>query len=223
MLKKRYQKGGKNMFNLLRKDYYIAKKMWIAIMIMAVVIPIFISFIGSDLIVPSSVVLPIITILLSQMLLNAIVDEEEKYPKAKALITSMGYSRNQQVIKSFILMIVIFVYCTIIYSIEAVIIKNIEVLSFADVAISALIFVFVTSLHLTMVIKYGNRAGKYISMMIILIISLGPSIFSKFKIDINLSLHLSDTQTIIMSLIGVAIVYIVSIRTSMIAYSNKEL
>ncbi|SFE22306.1 ABC-2 transporter permease [Peptostreptococcus sp. D1] len=211
------------MFNLLRKDYYIAKKMWIAIMIMAVVIPIFVSFVGSDLIVPSGVVLPIITILLSQMLLNAIVDEEEKYPKAKALITSMGYSRNQQVIKSFILMVIIFVYCTIIYSIESIIIKNIEVLSFVDIAASALIFVFVTSLHLTMMIKYGNRAGKYISMMIILIISLGPSIFSKLKIDINLSLHLSGTQTIIMSLIGVAIVYVVSIRTSIIAYNNKEL
>lgn len=130
------------MFDLIKKDYLIVRKMWIAVMLIEIIIPIFMAFASGDRHLPAGLILSITSILLSTMLFSAIDEEEEKYPKAAALITTIGYSRNVQVIKRFVLMALIFTYCTIVYTIESYVIKNILRLSLFDVMVSIFFFSF---------------------------------------------------------------------------------
>ncbi len=213
------------MFNLIKKDFLIVKKMWIIVMALAFMIPIFISFIGENVVLPSGLIISIVSILLGTMLLSSIFEEEEKYPKASALITTIGYSRKIQIGSRYILGIGIFLWCFLGYLLESFFIKSLGNITVLDFVLALFSFGIIVSLYLSLTIKYGIKLSRYIVMGVILLISLGPAITSRLNIHIDLSIlkDLNENVLIAVLLMGTVIIYMVSLKVSLFSYSTKEL
>ncbi len=213
------------MFNLIKKDFLIVKKMWIIVMALAFMIPIFISFIGENVVLPSGLIISIVSILLGTMLLSSIFEEEEKYPKASALITTIGYSRKIQIGSRYILGIGIFLWCFLGYLLESFFIKSLDNITVLDFVLALFSFGIIVSLYLSLTIKYGIKLSRYVVMGVILLISLGPAITSRLNIHIDLSIlkGLNENVLIAILLMGTVIIYMVSLKVSLFSYSTKEL
>ena len=137
------------MLNLIKKDYLIVKKIWLGVMFVALLIPVFLSFVADNIIIPAWLTLTTMSILIALILFSSIDEEEEKYPKAAALITTIGYSRNVQVIKRYILMMMVFFYSTIVYIVESLFIKSLGNLTIMSFLISLFGFTTIASLYLS--------------------------------------------------------------------------
>lgn len=213
------------MLNLLKKDFLITKKISTIIIILAVIIPIFISFFSDGQVIPSFLIILMVSNLLGMMLLSNIYEVEEKYSKALALITTIGYSRKIQIIEKYLLVILMFLYCFIVYLIESFFIKELGNVSIQDFTFSFFCFALVSSIYLSLTIKYGLKFGRYIVMLIILLISLGPAIFSNLNISIDLSFFQNINKTIFVLILFIMtiVIYGISYKISLSAYMKKEL
>lgn len=214
------------MFNLIKKDFLIVKKVWIGVMLVAIAIPFFLSFAsGGDIIIPSAITLTMMSVLLAVIMFSSIDEEEEKYPKAAALMTTIGYSRKIQVLKRYVLMMLIFVYSTIVYSLESLFISGLGEISLMSLVISLFGFTIIASLYLSLTNLFGVRAGRYVVMCVIAFISIGPTIISKLNIKINLDFvkNLNEYVLILGLLILIVLMYSVALKVSINSYENKEL
>lgn len=213
------------MLNLIKKDYLIVKKVWLGVMLVALIIPVFLSFAGGDIIIPAWLTLATMSTLLALILFSSIDEEEEKYPKAKSLITTIGYSRKVQMIKRYVLMMLVFLYTIGIYAVESLFITGLGKLTITSFAISFLVFTIIVALYLSMTTLFGVRAGRYIVMFVITLISVGPAIISKLNIKINLDFVYELHQSILISsmILFAIMVYFIALKVSINSYNNKEL
>lgn len=213
------------MLNLMRKDFLIAKKMWIIVLILYWIVPIFLGYMSDDRTLPASITLSVISILLGMMMLSSVIEEEEKYPKVAALITTIGYKRSTQVISRYVLALLLYIYCLIVYAIESQFVANLLAISPLDFAISFFGFTFMMSLYLAIVLKYGVRAGRYIMALVILMTSLGPTLIVKlgFRPDISFLMNLGETALISLFIALGLLFYLISLTTGMRIYKAKEL
>lgn len=213
------------MFNLIRKDYMIVKKMWLMVMVVAVLIPAFLSFAGGDVVIPSVLTITSMSILVAMILFSSIDEEEAKYPKAAALITTIGYGRNIQVIKRYVLMGMVYLYSLVIYVVESMFVPGLGEINLLSFAISLFCFAVIAALYLLLTTLFGVRAGRYIVMAFIVLISMGPTIIKGLNIKINMDFMGNINENILIAaLMGVAIlVYGVSLAVSMTSYATKEL
>ncbi len=199
--------------------------MWVIVMTLAFMIPIFISFVGENVVLPSVIILSIVSNLLVTMLFSSIFEEEEKYPKASALITTIGYSRKIQIGSRYLLGIGIFLWCFLAYLLESYFIKLLGSVTVLDFVFSLFSFSILVSLYLSLTIKYGIKLSRYIVMGVILLISLGPTIISRLNIHVDLSIlkDLNEDILIAVLLMATVIIYMVSLKVSLLSYSTKEL
>lgn len=213
------------MLNFIKKDYLIVKKVWLGVMLVALIIPVFLSFAGGDIIIPAWLTLATMSTLLALILFSSIDEEEEKYPKAKSLITTIGYSRKVQMIKRYVLMMLVFFYTIGIYAVESLFITGLGKLTITSFAISFLVFTIIVALYLSMTTLFGVRAGRYIVMFVITLISVGPAIISKLNIKINLDFVYELNQSILISsmILFAIMVYFIALKVSINSYNNKEL
>lgn len=213
------------MLNLIKKDYLIVKKVWLGVMFVALLIPVFLSFAGGDIIIPAWLTLTTMSILIALILFSSIDEEEEKYPKAAALITTIGYSRNVQVVKRYILMMMVFLYTTLVYVGESYFITGLGKLTIMSFVISLLFFTIIASLYLSLTTLFGVRAGRYIVMFVIVLISIGPTFISKLNIKINIGFLTELNRGILILLMAIfaIVVYLIALKVSINTYNNKEL
>lgn len=209
------------MFALIKKDILIAKKMWLVVMLLTLLIPLFIRFTGGDIAIPSGVVLSMMSILLSMMIFTSIDQEEDKYPKAKALLTTVGYSRKLQIMHRYILMAVFFLFCALVIFVESLLVTGLAPVTFMDLSLAAFAFAFVSSLYLALTTTLGTRASQFV----IFAISMGPVLISKFEIKIDLSFFQRIHPALLATGFLIAAVFVVSLSLiiSLAAYRKKDL
>lgn len=209
------------MFALIKKDILIAKKMWLVVMLLTLLIPLFIRFTGGDIAIPSGVVLSMMSILLSMMIFTSIDQEEDKYPKAKALLTTVGYSRKLQILHRYILMAVFFLFCALVIFVESLLVTGLAPVTFMDLSLAAFAFAFVSSLYLALTTTLGTRASQFV----IFAISMGPVLISKFEIKIDLSFFQRIHPAVLATGFLSAAVFVASLSLiiSLQAYRKKDL
>lgn len=209
------------MLALIKKDILIAKKMWLVVMLLTLLIPLFIRFTGGDITIPSGVVLSMMSILLSMMIFTSIDQEEDKYPKAKALLTTVGYSRKLQIMHRYILMAVFFLFCALVIFVESLLVTGLAPVTFMDLSLAAFAFAFVSSLYLALTTTLGTRASQFV----IFAISMGPVLISKFEIKIDLSFFQRIHPALLATGFLIAAVFVVSLSLiiSLAAYRKKDL
>lgn len=209
------------MLALIKKDILIAKKMWLVVMLLTLLIPLFIRFTGGDIAIPSGVVLSMMSILLSMMIFTSIDQEEDKYPKAKALLTTVGYSRKLQIMHRYILMAVFFLFCALVIFVESLLVTGLAPVTFMDLSLATFAFAFVSSLYLALTTTLGTRASQFV----IFAISMGPVLISKFEIKIDLSFFQRIHPALLATGFLIAAVFVVSLSLiiSLAAYRKKDL
>ncbi|MDD7593507.1 MAG: ABC-2 transporter permease [Peptoniphilaceae bacterium] len=213
------------MISLIQKDFLIAKRMTLSVAMLAVALPLFLTWVGGDIVLPASVVLAMMSILLTMMLMTTIDQEEEKYPKARALLTTVGYRRATHVLHRYVLVTLAFLYCTLVYTVESLVVTTLALPTALDLAFAAFSFFLMASLYLALVTKFGARAGQYIMMAVILAISLGPVILSTFHVKLNLGFVQSFSSgvfTFVLIVAG-ALGVILSLAISLSIDQKKEL
>lgn len=213
------------MFNLIKKDFLIAKKVWIGVFAGMIVVPLFLTFVGSDVRIPAGLALSITSILMAMILFSSLDEEEEKYPKASALMTTIGYSRTVQILKKYVFALLFFLYCALIYFIESGFVRGLGELTLSQLIFSLFSFVLISSLYLALTTAFGVRAGRYVVMFVVLLISLGPVITSKLNIQIRLAYFRDLNESVLIFGLSVLslILYLASLKISLRAYKKKEL
>lgn len=214
------------MLNLIKKDFLIAKKVWIFVLLGVIVVPLFLTFVGSDVRIPSGLALSITSILLAMILFSSLDEEEEKYPKASALMSTIGYSRTVQILKRYVLKLLFYLYCALIYFIESGFMQGLGELTLSQLIFSLFSFVLISSLYLALTTALGVRAGRYVVMFVVLLISLGPVIISKLNIQLRLSdlrVLLNESSLLFALAVLSFILYLLSLKISLRAYKKKEL
>lgn len=213
------------MLRLIRKDFLIAKKMWMIVLVLYWVVPVFLGYMSDDKPLPAGLVLSIISILLGMMMLSSIYEEEEKYPKASALITTIGYQRSTQVLSRYVLSLSLYLYCVVAYVVGSFFVPNLLGATLIDFAVSFFGFSIAMSFYLALVLKFGVRAGRYIMFLVILTVSLGPSLIVKsgFVPDFSFLMKIGETGLISIFLALGLLFYAASLGIGMRIYQSKEL
>lgn len=215
----------KKMFNLIKKDYLIIKRVWIGLMAIALIIPILLAIFGEGVEIPAGITLTMMEMILAVTLFSALYEEEEKYPKAAAMMTTIGYPRATIIKARYALMIAVFLYCSLVYTLESFAIEALAPLHFTDFAAALFLNTLVMSFYLALVIRYGVRASRYISVFVILAISLGPAAISTMGLHLDLDfLTRSGGEMIaLFLLLSTGILFSISMKISIETYRKKEL
>lgn len=191
------------MFDLMKKDYVLVKKVWWLVLALMLAMPLFLSYVSSQegRSLPSGLLLSMLASLLVLVSISALYQEEEKYPKAAAMITTLGYSRKEQIRERYALALSVFIGFAVLYGIAAQFLPGLEPLTILGFAISYCVISGVIALYLYLVTKLGVLAARYVQMLVILAISLGPTLLSMLHISFSLDFLASLSQPVLCSLL----------------------
>ncbi len=211
------------LISLVKKDTLLIKKYMLVMMIVNVALPIFImwripEFLGFGAFL-------IATIFTVFMMYQYVSITEIKYPKADALLCATPYPRHTIVVARYTFLLLIFAYCILAYSVEALIFSQIEFLSLTSILTVLLISTILFGVYTPIQYKLGYEKTKYFfSIVIVTTPFLLPTI-KKLLISLDLN-GLSSMPSSFWNLIMTAIILVVlsvSITTSIKIYEKKEL
>lgn len=213
------------MLSLVKKDFIIVKKLTFMTMGIIVLIPLVVSLIAPTI---SGIFTLLFMVLIGTlMLLQAISSEEEKYPKAAALICSAPYSRNSYVIAKYLVFIITFAYYYIVDTLVKVILNQGALLDISSVLLVLLSGIIVFCIYMPVDFKYGAVKARYLFAAFVIMFSMGPVVIPKLFPNITLDLSfLEKLPSVAMPVIlGAAsvIIFVASLTISIKIFSNKEL
>lgn len=216
--------------HLIKKDLLIAKRVVIISMLLTIAIPIFALYLEPS--IPG--VLPFIYAVIfgEIMLLQTIAHKEQTYPKAVALLCASPYERKAFVLAKYILFILLFLYSSAAYTFVAFCMSK----SF-PIELTALVnpTIFLTVLligsvffgaYMPLDFKYGFATARFASNIAIVLLSLGPILFSQFFGNLSIGLtNLALTPFTVNCTFALAsfLIIVISFRISMHVFTNKDL
>jgi len=161
------------LYDLVKKDFLLAKKYLIVMLIAAFAIPIFItSKIGSN---SGGFLNFFITVIyIEYMLLSTVSLNEHKY-KGAGLLSTTPYTRDTLVKAKYLFILMIFLFCYIIYTITSIF-TTIPVLTINTIGISFLLITALFGVIIPIQYQFGYEKTKYIGAVFICI---SPFVFPK--------------------------------------------
>jgi ABC-2 type transport system permease protein len=216
--------------HLIKKDILLAKKYVLIVMLVAVLIPILVLIIsdrtGSSL--PGFVPLLYMVVLTQLVLLQNISHLEYRSPKAPALICASPYTRKSFVIAKYAVFVLLFVYCLIAYSVVALVVDSSKLLDLTSILAVLLIGVTLYGIYMPVEFKYGVIKTRFIFMVTLLLIPLGPVLFMEplvNTITLDIELFLAMPSAVANSVLAAAstAIYMISMIVSMKVFANKDL
>lgn len=219
------------LFSLVKKDFILAKKYLIFMLIFAGAGPIFIitklgpSGIGSS---GSGFLGFLLTVLYMEYILFGTVSILEDKYKGSALLCTTPYTRNALVKAKYLFILVIFICSYIIYTITAFLVPiRMDRLNFFTLGISLLIITIYFGIIIPLQYKFGYEKTKYISFTIIFISPFVVPNIVKWLHSNNISLQITiPFPQVIQNLIPCVIALIIgfiSMTLSIHIYSKKNL
>lgn len=214
------------LFNLVKKDFILAKKYWLFLIILAIGIPIFITakinfksggFLGFFIMV----------IYIEYMLFGTVSMTEDKY-KGSALLCTTPYTRKSLVKSKYILILVIFVFAYIIYTIMTFVSPlGIERLNIFTLGMSLLIISILFGAVIPIQCKFGYEKTRYIFFGFIFVSTfLVPIIIKQLtsqNISFKIVLHFPTIIQNLLVFLLALIISFVSMNLSIKIYSKKNL
>lgn len=212
------------MLDLIKKDFLVTKRFIYFIIGLSLVMPVFLDFMTLGAKLPFWLINNSLVLIYEIMVMRAIYDEEEKFPKAKALITTIGYDRKTQIQERFLVVLLVYVYTTVVTGIEASLLKNLAGIDLVGVVTSLIICLLVYGNFLLLTTKFGSKAGKYINFLVILAVSLLPSVIARFNIRIDFSfLKGNENIAMFISLVIAVVWYYWMMKKTIVEYEKKDL
>lgn len=209
--------------NLVKKDFLLIKKYIFMMMLMIIAIPFFVMWRIPGLL---GIVTFLIIVIFSEFILyQYILIEEMKYPKASALLCASPYLRRDIVIARYIFLLLIFIYCCIVYNIIAIFLLKTKYLTPVHMLAALLILVILFGIYTPIQYRFGYEKTKYFFYIIILITpflmpTLGKmNISSAFMKAMELSAIFQSLILLILSIL----ILIISVLLSVKIYAKKDL
>ncbi|MEJ8545301.1 ABC-2 transporter permease [Brevibacillus borstelensis] len=153
-------------FHLVKKDFLLAKKYWIVMLVAAFVLPIFIHT-RVDFITGGFLGFFISTLFIQYLLFNTVSMIEYKC-KGAALLCATPYTRRAMVRAKYVFILAIFAGCYMLYSLSALAIPALaESLSASEVGLAVLILAVFFGTMIPVQYRYGYEKSKHIFMFIL--------------------------------------------------------
>ena len=167
-------------------------------------------------------------ILMELSFLQEVATEEEKSPKATALLCAAPYPRKSYVVAKYICYLIFYGACIAIYSIIAAVYSGLGFLNVVEALAVFLVGAILYGVYTPVAIKYGITKARLVFIVAILLISLGPTLIVQvLHPDMNLVLSLMQniSSVIVPIILGVAGVgvFLISMLISVRVFEKKEL
>ncbi len=213
-------------FNLVKKDFILAKKYLIFMLLFAAGAPLYLETQTHS--VSGGLLGFFITLLFVQyMMFNTVSMAEDKF-RGSALLSATPYTRSTLVKARYLYILVVFVGCYMIYTITASLFQTIlPMLSISAIGISFLILALYFGIIMPLQYRFGYEKVRYISFFAIFITPfIFPSIIKWFQSNhMNLQTAVSMLQPIqdLLPWVLALIIGFVSMWISIEIYAKKDL
>lgn len=118
--------------NLVRKDFLLVKKMAAAFLAVSILVPI-ILMVNAAQMAGIEIISCLYMVILTEILfMQSVAMEEEKSPKAVALLCAAPYSRKSYIIARYLCYLILYGACLAIYSMIAVIYPRFDYLNITE-------------------------------------------------------------------------------------------
>lgn len=215
--------------SLILKEFLLVKKIIPIALIMLIIFPVFLSRqIGEGM---SMIVFYLIIIVFLIMLSGTASQNESKYEKAYAYLSTTPYSRGQLAGCKYVFDYIVFIILTLIYSAEAFVVP--QYVHSVKVVIIAAAFIsvcFLRGIMIPLEFKFGYEKTKYMTSIVIMLVCFGiPLLIKNTGIDFannsffDFFFSLPDyVLDILLFAVGI-LMSIVSYIISLSIFQNKEL
>jgi hypothetical protein len=214
------------LFNLVKKDFILAKKYWLLMLAFAIGAPIYVETQTHTM--SGGLLGFLVTVLLSEyMIFNSVSMAEDKY-KGSALLSATPYTRKTLIKAKYLFILGIFVGCYILYTITAFLLPSYMVtLNLLSLGISFLIVAIYYGFIVPLQYRFGYEKVRYISFFAIFIVPfLFPYIWIWFQsrnIDWQtIFLFPSVIQELLLFLLAL-LIGLISMLVTIRIYSQKDL
>ena len=217
--------------NLVKKDFLLVKKSIMAFLGISILVPLIIIILMRNMTQIQGMgmlVFLYMVILMELSFMQAVATEEEKSPKATALLCAAPYPRKSYVIAKYICYLIFYGVCVAVYSIIAAVYPGLGFLNIMEALTVFLVGAILYGIYTPVAIKYGITKARLVFTVAILIVSLGRTlIFQVFHPDMKLILSFIQntsnvTVPIILGIVGIGI-FLISMTASIRIFVNKEL
>ncbi|GGH22099.1 ABC-2 transporter permease [Paenibacillus segetis] len=214
------------LFNLVRKDFIIAKKYLLIMLAFAVIGPIFIS---SKLeVLNGSFISFLITVMyMEYILFNTVSMAEDKF-KGSSLLSATPYTRTTLVKAKYLFVLVIFIISLMIYTITSQIAPlGLEKLNVTNVGVSLLTVSLFLGILIPVQFKFGYEKTKFIFFMVVFLTPFLVPLIMQWLQSHNMSMNITVTfpnfiLEMLPSLIAL-VIGVISMRVSIQIYAKKNL
>ena len=213
--------------HLIKKDILLAKKLAFVTMLMVIAIPLFIGRIAPAL--PGFFSFFYMLIMTEIVLLQNISVLEAKSPKVPAFLCATPYTRKTLVRAKYVFFILLFAYCYVVHTLESLITNPSNILDLTSILMVLLFGVSIYGIYMPIEFKYGVIKARFVFMVVILGLSLGPTMFANLLAEIDYA-RLSESMaaisvTVTCSVLALLSVlfFSISMTISMRIFANKEL
>lgn len=212
------------MFNLIKKDFIIGKKNFLPNIVITILMPQFIKLITNTEI-PSGICILYTSIMLGMVNFTKLFYIEETNKNILSMLVVSGFSRKKQIISRFAIFLLFYIYVVGVYAIEVFFDNRLRPVTWLDVLLPFLIYVFVLGIYYIFCLKFGYKNSVYLYILVIFILSLFPQILSILNIKINFTYLFSMNAYVLNSFLAVSSIILLSIfiTLSYRIYENKDL
>lgn len=210
------------LIHLIKKDILIAKKYAMLVMAIGIVIPLFIFWRAQTY---SGSLGFILAVVFSEfMFCQNLSMKENQYSNAAALLCATPYTRKEMVVSKYILFVLIFLYCSIVYTIEIFLIPGMGKLDVKYMLTVFLVASVVYSVYMPIQYQMGYEKTKLFFMAILLAASFGlPVLIAKGDLNV-LSLAEQSSYVVVSIILATSIIImIISVMASVKIYRKKDL
>ena len=214
--------------NLVRKDFLLVKKMAAAFLAVSILVPL-ILIVNAPQMAGVEIIACLYMVILTEILfMQFVAAEEEKSPKAVALLCAAPYSRKSYIIARYLCYLIFYGASLAIYSIIAVIYPRFDFLNVTEALTVFLISTILYGIYTPIMIQYGATKGQLVLSAAILLVSMGPTFLVRlFHPNLHHVIELLEAPSTLMLAIVVGISGVVIFTLSMILsiriFSRKEL
>lgn len=215
------------LFHLVKKDFILAKKYLLFMLVFAVIGPMFIySKLGFD---NGSFTSFLITVLFTEYILfNMVSMQEDKY-RGSALLCTTPHTRNGVIKAKYLFVLVIFIGCFLLFNLAVAIGSSTGLarLNINSIGIALLIISVFFGILIPIQTKFGYEKTKYIFFILIFLTPfILPTIIEWYQsMNFNINFHLPLPQTVMVWMPFVISIFIIliSMIISITIFSKKNL
>lgn len=158
------------LIHLVLKDFLIVKKYVLLVLLVAVAVPPFLLWRNPELASVLGLVFSIVFgVLMPLMYLG---EKENKYANATLLLAATPYPRKWMVVSKYLVSLLMFFVCTLIFWLETLIFPSLDGFNAALAAVLFFIVSLFLSLYLPLYYKIGHDNTKYVFVVVIMAVPI---------------------------------------------------